>query len=70
MYRLCLRVEYFQPRIDQRAWAAIVGKWLEEVGPRCVGVTAAFLWGGGFFIATGMAVMGFGGAMIGAPLRG
>jgi MFS family permease len=30
--------------------AALAGKWLEEVGPRCVGVTAAFLWGGGFII--------------------
>jgi MFS family permease len=30
--------------------AAIAGKWLEDVGPRCVGVTAAFLWGGGFII--------------------
>ena len=25
--------------------AAIAGKWLEDVGPRCVGVTAACLWG-------------------------
>ena len=24
--------------------AAIAGKWLEDVGPRCVGVTAACLW--------------------------
>ena len=32
--------------------AAIAGKWLEEVGPRCVGVTAAFLWGGGFLIGS------------------
>jgi MFS family permease len=30
--------------------AAVAGKWLEEVGPRCVGVTAAFLWGGGFLV--------------------
>ncbi len=30
--------------------AAIAGKWLEEVGPRCVGVTAACLWGGGFLV--------------------
>jgi len=30
--------------------AAFAGKWLEDVGPRCVGVTAAFLWGGGFLI--------------------
>ena len=32
--------------------ASIAGKWLEEVGPRCVGVTAAFLWGGGFIIGS------------------
>ena len=32
--------------------AAIAGKWLEDVGPRCVGVTAAFLWGGGFLIGS------------------
>lgn len=32
--------------------AALAGKWLEEVGPRCVGVTAAFLWGGGFIIGS------------------
>lgn len=32
--------------------AAIAGKWLEKVGPRCVGVTAAFLWGGGFIIGS------------------
>lgn len=32
--------------------AAIAGKWLEKVGPRCVGVTAAFLWGGGFVIGS------------------
>ena len=30
--------------------AAVAGRWLEKVGPRCVGVTAAFLWGGGFLI--------------------
>ena len=30
--------------------AAFAGKWLEDVGPRCVGVTAALLWGGGFMI--------------------
>ena len=24
--------------------AAIAGKWLEDAGPRCVGVTAATLW--------------------------
>lgn len=32
--------------------AAIAGKWLEQVGPRCVGVTAACLWGGGFVIGS------------------
>ncbi len=32
--------------------AAIAGKWLEDVGPRCVGVTAASLWGGGFIIGS------------------
>ena len=30
--------------------AAIAGKWLEEVGPRKVGVIAAGCWGGGFLI--------------------
>ena len=30
--------------------AAFAGKWLEEVGPRKVGVVAAFCWGGGFII--------------------
>ena len=30
--------------------AAFAGKWLEEVGPRKVGVVAAFCWGGGFVI--------------------
>lgn len=30
--------------------AAVAGRWLEKVGPRCVGVTAAFLWGGGFLV--------------------
>ncbi|MCB1235900.1 MAG: OFA family MFS transporter [Verrucomicrobiae bacterium] len=30
--------------------AAVAGRWLEEVGPRCVGVTAACLWGGGFLV--------------------
>lgn len=30
--------------------AAIAGKWLEEVGPRMVGVVAATCWGGGFII--------------------
>ncbi|EPJ46549.1 MAG: major facilitator superfamily transporter [Osedax symbiont Rs1] len=32
--------------------AAIGGKWLEEVGPRMVGVLAAFLWGGGFLVGS------------------
>ncbi len=32
--------------------AAIAGKWLEDVGPRCVGVTAACLWGGGFLVGS------------------
>ncbi|WCR02695.1 OFA family MFS transporter [Paracoccus saliphilus] len=32
--------------------AAFAGKWLEEVGPRMVGVLAAFLWGGGFLIGS------------------
>jgi MFS family permease len=30
--------------------AAIAGRWLEEVGPRMVGVVAACCWGGGFVI--------------------
>ena len=30
--------------------AALAGKWLEEVGPRKVGVVAACCWGGGFLI--------------------
>ncbi len=30
--------------------AAVGGKWLERVGPRMVGVTAAVLWGGGFLV--------------------
>ncbi|MDH5565546.1 MAG: OFA family MFS transporter [Myxococcales bacterium] len=30
--------------------AAFAGKWLEEVGPRAVGVVAALCWGGGFLI--------------------
>ena len=30
--------------------AAIAGRWLEKVGPRMVGVVAAFCWGGGFII--------------------
>ena len=32
--------------------AAIAGKWLEDVGPRMVGVVAALLWGGGFVIGS------------------
>lgn len=32
--------------------AAFAGKWLEKVGPRMVGVVAAFLWGGGFIIGS------------------
>ena len=30
--------------------AAFAGKWLERVGPRMVGVTAACCWGGGFIV--------------------
>jgi len=30
--------------------AAFAGKWLEDVGPRMVGVVAAFCWGGGFIV--------------------
>ena len=30
--------------------AAFAGKWLEDVGPRMVGVVAACCWGGGFII--------------------
>ena len=30
--------------------SAFAGRWLEKVGPRCVGVTAALLFGGGFLI--------------------
>ncbi len=32
--------------------AAIAGKWLEKVGPRMVGVVAAFCWGGGFILGS------------------
>lgn len=32
--------------------AALAGKWLEKVGPRCVGTTAAFCWGGGYIIGS------------------
>ena len=30
--------------------AAFAGKWLEEVGPRKVGVVAALCWGGGYLV--------------------
>ncbi|MGE0482981.1 MAG: OFA family MFS transporter [Gammaproteobacteria bacterium] len=30
--------------------AAVAGKWLEQVGPRMVGVVAACCWGGGFVV--------------------
>jgi MFS family permease len=33
--------------------AAFAGKWLEEVGPRRVGVVAAACWGGGYIIGAG-----------------
>ncbi len=36
--------------------AAFAGKWLEEVGPRMVGVVAAFCWGGGLIIG-GIGIM-------------
>lgn len=36
--------------------AAFGGKWLEEVGPRMVGVVAAFCWGGGFLVG-GLGIM-------------
>lgn len=36
--------------------AAFGGKWLEEVGPRMVGVVAAFAWGGGFILG-GMGIV-------------
>ncbi|MGH1417536.1 MAG: OFA family MFS transporter [Hyphomicrobiaceae bacterium] len=32
--------------------AAFAGKWLEDVGPRYVGVVAAILWGGGFVVGS------------------
>ena len=32
--------------------AAFAGKWLEKVGPRFVGVVAAFFWGGGFIVGS------------------
>lgn len=31
--------------------AALAGGWLEKVGPRCVGVTSACLWGSGFIVS-------------------
>jgi MFS family permease len=36
--------------------AAFGGKWLEEVGPRMVGVVAGLCWGGGFIIG-GLGIM-------------
>ena len=32
--------------------AAFAGKWLEEAGPRKVGVVAAFCWGGGYIVGS------------------
>lgn len=32
--------------------AAVAGRWLETVGPRMVGVTAACCWGGGFLVGS------------------
>ncbi|MBI1416937.1 MAG: MFS transporter [Limimaricola sp.] len=32
--------------------AAFAGKWLEDVGPRMVGVVAAVCWGGGFLVGS------------------
>ncbi|MEP3245534.1 MAG: OFA family MFS transporter [Sneathiella sp.] len=32
--------------------AAFGGKWLERVGPRCVGVVSAICWGGGFLVGS------------------
>ena len=29
---------------------AVGGRWMESVGPRCVGVSAACLWGSGFIV--------------------
>ena len=31
--------------------AAVAGKWLERVGPRTVGVSAAILWSGGYLLS-------------------
>ena len=36
--------------------AAIAGKWLEDVGPRMVGVVSACCWGGGFLVG-GMGIV-------------
>jgi MFS family permease len=37
--------------------AAVAGRWLEQVGPRMVGVVAACCWGGGFMVgALGIAL--------------
>jgi MFS family permease len=36
--------------------AAFAGKWLEEVGPRTVGIVAACCWGGGYLIG-GVGIM-------------
>ena len=38
--------------------AAVAGRWLEQVGPRKVGVVAASCWGGGFIIGGLGIVMG------------
>ena len=32
--------------------AAVAGKWLEEVGPRCVGSLSSVMWGGGFLLGS------------------
>ena len=32
--------------------AAFAGRWLEDVGPRTVGIVAAFCWGGGYLIGS------------------
>lgn len=37
--------------------AALAGKWLEQVGPRAVGVVAAVCWGGGFIVG-GIGILG------------
>ena len=31
-------------------WPAFAGKWLEQVGPRMVGVVSACCWGGGYLV--------------------